>query len=175
MFRSKTNKITVTGVLIALGVLIPSMFHLFGQLGSIFLPMHIPVLLCGLLCGAPYGAICGVVVPLLSSIISGMPPIYPVGLSMMVELATYGLVSGICYPKMKKIYPALITAMLAGRVVYGIFNTILYGVAGNGYSFAAFVSGAFVTALPGIIIQLVLIPLLITALKKAAVASPLED
>ncbi len=175
MFKSKTNKITVTGVLIALGVLIPSTFHLFGQVGSIFCPMHIPVLLCGMLCGGPYGAVCGLIVPLLSALISGMPPIYPVGVSMMLELATYGLVAGIAYPKMKKIYPALITAMLAGRAVYGVVNTILYGVAGNGYSLELFVSGAFITAFPGIVIQLVLIPVLITALKRAAVFRPDAD
>lgn len=167
MIQSKTKRITATAFFIALGILLPSAFHLVGKAGSVFLPMHIPVLLCGFLCSASYGALCGVLVPLLSSLITGMPPIFPIGISMMLELASYGFLAGVCYEKFgRRIYPALITSMIGGRIVCGIANAFLFNMAGKAYGFQAFVSGAFVVALPGIVIQLILLPLLIISLKK---------
>ena len=155
---------------IALGVALPQIFHMIpvANAGSVLCPMHIPVLLCGFICGWQYGLVCGIAVPLLSSVITGMPPLFPVALCMVFELAAYGLLAGIFYRVLKwNEYVALIAAMLGGRVVMGISSAIIYGAAGKGYGFQAFLSGAFITALPGIIIQIVLIPVLVFALKKA--------
>ena len=138
------------------------------RIGSIISPMHIPVLLSGFLCGIPYAAFCGFILPLLAFALTGMPPIYPVGLAMIFELATYGGVAAALYKITKgKIYPSLIGAMLCGRVVMGVAYAIIFGIAGIPYGMATFVSAAFVTALPGIIIQLIVVPAIVYVLKKA--------
>ena len=138
--------------------------------GSIFLPMHIPVLLCGLICGWAYGLGCGVLAPLLSSLMTGMPPaaILP---GMLCELAVYGLISGLLLKvihtkrTIADLYLALIGAMIAGRLVSGALNALIFRA--GSYSLAAWTAASFVTALPGIAIQLVLIPILVTALQRA--------
>ncbi|MEA4912191.1 MAG: ECF transporter S component [Oscillospiraceae bacterium] len=171
----KTRSLVFAGLCVALGVALPIAFHSIPNAGSIFLPMHIPVLLCGLLCGPWYGLACGVLAPLLSSLLTGMPPaaILP---GMLCELAVYGLVSGLMYRaaagKRGGIYISLITAMLAGRVVSGVLNALIFR-AGN-YSMQMWLAASFVTALPGIAVQLVVIPLLALALQKAKLAPALR-
>lgn len=168
--------ITTTALFIALGLTLPILFHTTGVSGRLFLPMHIPVLLCGLICGPYMGALCGAVVPILSSL-TGMPVLFPVGLSMSLELAVYGAVGGLCmrifrrYPALEKIYPvlSLLVAMLIGRGVGGIASALFYALAGMEYSFQIFLSGAFITALPGIILQLLLIPSILYFLKRSGV------
>ena len=162
--------IAVTAMLIALGVVLPIAFHSVPGGGGIFLPMHIPVLLCGLICGFPYGLLSGVLTPLVSSMLTGMPPAaYLPG--MLCELAVYGLVSALLIRTVRtksfyaNIYISLIGAMLAGRVVYGILNSLIFS-AGK-YSLQMWLTSAFVTALPGILAQLILIPLIMIALRKA--------
>ena len=126
--KSTTKKLVSCALCIAIGVLLPMAFHVIPNGGSVFLPMHIPVLICGLFCGWPYGLACGILTPFISSVTTGMPPamILP---QMMVELAVYGLVAGLCtqYISMKnemtKLYMSLIIAMLAGRIVNGFVNT----------------------------------------------------
>ena len=130
--------------------------------------MHIPVLLCGLLCGWPFGAACGLIGPLLSSLLTGMPPAFPTLPAMMLELCAYGVLTGLFYRKLRRnLYLSLIGAMLGGRAVSGIANAVLLGIAGKPYGFTVFLTSAFVTALPGIVIQLVAVPLLVAALQKA--------
>lgn len=174
MPKYTTKNMVSAALCIALGIVLPIFFHMVG-LGSVFLPMHIPVILCGFVCGWPYGLVCGIVVPILSALLTGMPPFYPYAISMMFELGTYGLLSALLYKRFN-VYVSLIGAMIGGRIVSGIANTILYGVSGTSYSFAAFISASFVTALPGIIIQIILIPLLVIALQRAKLSSkPLKD
>lgn len=116
------------------------------------------------------GLACGVVTPLLSSVITGMPPIFPTAIAMMFELAAYGALTGFIYRKLNlNLYLSLIISMLGGRVVSGIASMILYGVAGSEYGLQIFLTGAFVTALPGIILQIVVVPVLVMALEKAKV------
>ena len=166
----KTKKLVLSALFVALGVLLPMVFHFVPNAGAIFLPMHIPLLLCGLVCGWPYGLSCGILAPLLSSLLTSMPPaaVLP---GMLCELAVYGAASGLIFRfvRTKKmfanIYLALTGAMLAGRVVSGALNGLIFR-AGQ-YSLQAWVAASFVTALPGIIIQLVLIPALVFALQKA--------
>lgn len=163
----KTKDLTSAAIFLALGLLIPYIFHATAVPGQVFLPMHIPVLLCGFLLGHPYGLIVGFITPLLNAVLTGMPPIYP-AVSMAFELATYGLVAGWLYKGRRlNVFVSLITAMLLGRAVSGVANLFLLGLAGRQYGLQVFLMSAFVTALWGIIIQLVLIPLIIKTVEKA--------
>lgn len=170
MKNLKFLKTVIAAMCIAIGIILPMAFHSIPKAGQVFLPMHIPVLLCGLLCGPLYGLVCGILAPLLSSLLTGMPPAAFLP-SMLCELAVYGLVAGILYKVIKTksrqadLFLSLIGAMLCGRVVAGILNALIFN-AGK-YSLQIWVTGSFVTSLPGIIIQIVVIPLIIIALQKA--------
>ena len=166
---NKTKQLVLTAMFIALGVILPQAFHAIPNAGSIFLPMHIPVLISGYVTGPLFGMICGILTPVLSHLIFSMPPA-PILPSMICELAVYGLMTGLLNKVIKiendyvKAYVVLILSMLAGRLTYGILNTLIFKA--GSYSFAAWTSAAFVTALPGIIIQLLIIPILVVRLRK---------
>ncbi len=165
----QTNKIVLMGLFIALGLVVPSVFHTFGMIaGKIFLPLHLTVLLAGFVCGPTYGLIGGVLTVLVSSLINGMPPMGPIAYSMMIELAAYGFVSGWMYEKTNKVFISLIAAQVAGRVVMAIVDVLMYATAmsTNGFVLSAFISSAFITAFPGIVIQLILIPMIVLLLRK---------
>lgn len=168
--NAKTRVMIYAALCLALGVVLPLAFHSIPNAGSIFLPMHIPVLLSGLLCGPFYGLACGILSPLLSSVMTGMPPAAYLP-SMLCELAVYGFVSGLMIRVVHtahesvRVYFALIAAMFCGRVVGGILNALIFQF--GKYSFAAWLSAYFATGLTGILIQIVVIPLLIFALRKA--------
>ncbi len=161
-----------TALCAALCVVLPIVFHAIPNAGTIFLPMHIPVLLCGLLCGWPWGLLCGLIGPLLSSVLTGMPPaaILP---AMMVECGAYGLVSGLLIMlvhtkhRMATLYISLVGAQIAGRIVAGAAKALIFSV--GEYGFAMWATGYFVTGLPGIVIQLALLPAIVLALEKARV------
>lgn len=169
---SNTKKLVFASVCIAMCLVLPMAFHTVQNAGAIFLPMHIPVLLCGLICGWQYGLICGLTGPLISSLITGMPAmaILP---SMMVELAVYGLVCGAMMKFVKTkstyvdLYISLVTALILGRIVSGAAKALIFNV--GKYSLKMWVTGSFITALPGLIIQLVLIPTVVYALMHARV------
>ena len=168
MKKNTVKQLVFAAVCLAIGLILPSVFHTLAIPGTIFLPMHIPVLLCGLLCGWQLGGFIGVIVPLLCSALTGMPPIFPTGVAMVFELCAYGLLGGLFYRKLKwNVYLALIGGMVCGRLVSGVANAVFMGMADKAYGLQAFVSGAFVTALPGIAIQIVLIPLIVLALEKS--------
>lgn len=156
---------------LALGIVMPFLTGQIPGIGSRLLPMHIPVLICGYVCGWKYGGIVGFIVPLLRSVMFGMPPMMPTAAAMAFELAVYGSVTGILYEKLRgqrmAIYSSLIGAMIAGRLVWGIVSIPLYGLAGKGFSAQMFIGGAFLNAIPGIVLQLVLIPVVIEALRRA--------
>lgn len=170
MQNQSTKKLVFVSLCIAIGLLLPQIVRLLpiANAGSVLLPMHIPVLICGYVAGEKYGLLTGLVLPPLAFFLTGMPPLFPVGVSMMLELATYGLLTGLLYRLTKgKIILPLIGAMIGGRIVYGIVNTILFGMSDIPFGMEAFIAGGFVTALPGIIIQLILIPPIVQALKNA--------
>jgi Protein of unknown function (DUF1393). len=169
MKKTMTVNLTGAALCIAVGLVLPVFFHMIGA-GPAFLPMHIPVLLCGFIFGWQYGAVCGLIVPLLSSVLTGMPPVFPTATAMMLELCAYGALTGILYQRLRwNVVPALICAMLGGRIVSGAANAVFMNMAGKSYGLAAFISGSFVEALPGIVIQIILIPILILALEKAKI------
>ncbi|HDL02533.1 MAG TPA: ECF transporter S component [candidate division Zixibacteria bacterium] len=163
------RRIAYSSLYLALAILLPIVFHQFGIAGRIFLPMHIPVLICGFTVGPAAGVLIGLIAPFLSHLITGMPPAYAVPL-MTMELPLYGLVAGLAYKKMKmNIYLALILAMIVGRLTFalgllllGMFIELPYGPL---EFFAA--GGAVVTGIPGIIIQIIVIPPLVAALKRS--------
>ena len=159
---------------LAIGFVLPFFTGQIPALGSALLPMHLPVFFCGFICGWQYGGAVGLVLPILRSLFLGMPPLFPTAISMSAELAVYGLVSGAVYLLLKRknvlaLYVALITAMLAGRAVWGIAQLILLGFEGGAFTFNAFILGAFVTAIPGMILQLTLIPCVMVLLHSTKV------
>lgn len=169
--RITTAKLTLSAMFLALGMVLPFLTGQMQQIGNMLLPMHLPVFLCGLICGWQYGAIVGFFLPLLRSITFGMPPLYPTALAMALELAAYGLVAGILYGHswrkgIKALYQALIVAMLVGRIVWGAAEVVLLGLTGNTFTWKMFLSGALLNAIPGIMIQLVLIPGIMVMLAK---------
>lgn len=172
MKKISTRKLVLAGLFIALGIILPYFTGRIGQLGRALLPMHIPVLIAGFVCGWPYGLVVGFVTPLLNSVISGgMPPMFPTAVVMSFELAAYGFMTGLLYSLFPKkdgfIYPALLLSMLVGRVVWGIASLLFIGLSGDVFTWQMFLGGAFLNAIPGIIIQIVVIPIIIIALKRA--------
>ncbi len=169
---SSNKQMVITALLIATGIVLPFAFHSIPNAGSIFLPMHIPILICGIVCGWKYGLICGALTPFLASIITGMPPMAYLPI-MLLELSVYGLVTGIIFKVFQSknlilnIYVALLGAMILGRITYGIMNAVYFRV--GAYSFKVWIASAFVTSLPGIIIQIIFIPTIILALNYAKV------
>lgn len=169
---SNTKKLVFAAVCLAMCLVLPMAFHTVQNAGAIFLPMHIPVLLCGLICGWQYGLICGLTGPLISSLVTSMPSMAMLP-SMMVELAVYGLVCGLMMKFIRTkstyadLYISLVSAMLLGRIVSGAAKALIFN-AGK-YSFQMWVTGSFVTALPGLAVQLVLIPTVVYALMRARV------
>lgn len=163
----KTKDMVKAAFFIALGLVLPLAFHFVNMGGKIFLPMHIPVLLCGFILGARYGLIVGLITPILSSVITGMPPMIPTGIFMMFELGTYGFASGYLYKnKRLNLYVALIVSMLLGRLVSGIANYIFLIANGNSFVLKGFLTASFVTSFPGILIQIIFIPVIVKALAR---------
>ena len=169
--RSAIRNMTMAAVCVALCVVLPIAFHSIPDAGTVFLPMHIPVLICGMICGWPYGLLCGLMGPLVSSALTGMPPIAILP-AMMVECGTYGMVSGLVLKVVRTqrtyadLYIAQIMAMLAGRVVSGIAKALIFS---PGMALSAWVTASFITALPGILIQLIFLPSVVCTLMKAKV------
>lgn len=166
-----TKKLTLSAMFVALGMVLPFLTGQIQQIGSMLLPMHLPVLLCGLICGWEYGLVVGFLLPLLRSVTFGMPVLYPMALAMAFELATYGLVVGWLYGHsrwkcIRALYRSLVIAMIAGRIVWGIAEVILLGIAGNAFTLQMFLSGALLNSIPGIVIQLTLIPTVMLVLNK---------
>ena len=163
------KKMAIAAMFLAMGILLPYLTLNNQQLGQAILLMHIPVLLCGVLVGPRYALIVGLLLPSLRFLIVGMPPLWPIGLAMTFELAAYGLIIGLLYKKLPKsmpfLYASLIGAMLAGRVVWAAAMTVISGVSEVHFSFEMFTTMAFVNAIPGIVLQLILVPVIISAFK----------
>ena len=167
---SIVKKSIITAVCIALCYVVPLLFHGVQNAGRVFLPMHLPVFLCGLICGWQYGLLCGLAGPALSSLLTSMPPVAILP-SMTLELAVYGCVSGLMMRFIRTkntyadLYISLIAALLCGRVVAGLMQALIFSK--GAYSMTAWVSGYVVTSWPGTLIQLVLLPSVVFALMKA--------
>jgi len=171
MKRESIRKMVFSALFLALGLLLPFLTGQIPQIGSKLSPMHIPVLLCGFVCGWKWGVLVGAVVPLLRSVLFGMPPMMPTAAAMAFELAAYGLAAGVLYAMLPKkalsVYIALICAMIAGRAVWGLAAFGLNTAMGAQFGWQAFAAGAFLNAIPGIVLHILIIPPIVLALEKA--------
>lgn len=169
--HKKMNDVVFSAMFLALALVMPFLAGQMPQIGSMLCPMHIPVLLCGFFCGGPWGLLVGAIAPILRSFVFGMPYLFPNATCMAFELATYGLVAGFLYRKLPRrkwnVYVSLIVAMVFGRVVWGIATFGCMGFDIQKFGWTAFISGAVINAVPGIVIQLLLIPALVITLDKS--------
>lgn len=176
MKRQKIKNLILAAMFMCMGYVLPFFTGQIKEIGNMLLPMHIPVLFAGFICGWKYGLAVGFILPLFRSLTIGMPHLYPNAVSMAFELATYGFVSGYLYTRSRwkcivSLYKCLIISMISGRVVWGVVQAILLGAGKSAFTFNMFLAGAFINALPGIIIQLILIPAVMVALNKAKLVS----
>lgn len=171
--KSPIVKLVYSAVCLALCLVLPFLTGQIPQVGSALCPMHFPVLIAGFICGPWWAMVVGLIAPLLRHVIFGMPPLLT-AIAMAAELAAYGWVSGCLYSVLPKktpyIYVSLIIAMISGRVLWGAVRVLLTGVSGEPFTWSLFIGGAITGAIPGIILQLVLIPAVIMALKRANLA-----
>ena len=157
-------------VLSAMFLALPFFTGQIPQIGSMLLPMHLPVFLCGLICGWQYGAVVGFVAPLMRMTLFGMPPLLT-AVAMAFELCAYGGIAGFLYNRSRwqcvvSLYRALLAAMVGGRAVWAAVRVLMTGVAGEPFTWQIFLSGALLNAIPGIILQLVFIPAVMVALDR---------
>ena len=176
MKKKTTFNIVLSGVFLALALVLPFLTGQIPEIGSMLCPMHLPVLICGFICGWKYGLIVGVVAPILRSLIFTMPPFYPAAIAMAFELGVYGLISGLLYQYIKSkneklsiinILITLVVSIIMGRIVWGIVRYLI-GVLDETiiFNFKMFLTGAFITAWPGIILQILLVPSVVYAIER---------
>lgn len=169
--KKRIDKMVLAAMFLGIGFVLPMLTSQIKEIGDTLLPMHLPVMLCGLICGAKYGLSVGMILPLFRGVVFGMPPLYPNAVWMAIELATYGFVIGFLYSRinqknLKGVYISLVAAMIVGRIAWGISKAVLLGLNHKEFTVPMFIAGGFVDAIPGIILQLVLIPLIMIVLNK---------
>ena len=168
--KKQLKTMVLAAMLLAVGIVLPFFTGQIPQIGNMLLPMHLPVLVCGLICGWQYGGIVGFILPLLRYVLFTTPPM-PNGIAMAFELAAYGAIVGFLYNRSRwqcivSLYRSLIIAMIGGRIVWGAVRVVMLGVMGNAFSWKMFMAGAFLNAIPGIILQLIFIPALMLVLNR---------
>lgn len=168
--RSDTKKLVLTALFLAFALVLPFLTGQIKSVGAMLCPMHIPIILCGFICGWQYGLIIGIIAPLFRSLVFGMPVLYPSAVCMSFELATYGAVAGLMlklFPKNKwLVYPELLIAMIAGRLVWGLSMFLALGASTEAFTLNAFLAGSVLNSIPGIAIQIVIIPPLVILINK---------
>lgn len=169
--KQRTFRLTCAALCLALALVLPFLTGQIPAIGRMLCPMHIPVFLCGFLCGWPWGLLVGFLAPLLRSVLFGMPAMLPNGVAMAFELATYGAVCGVLYrvtpKKAPYLYLSLLSAMIAGRAVWGAARYLIAGLTHSSFPFSAFLAGAVTEAIPGIVLHILLVPPLVLALRRA--------
>ncbi len=171
MKNKRILNLVLSAMFLALCIVLPFLTGQIKEIGNMLLPMHIPVMLCGLICGWQYGAVVGAVAPLMRSALFGMPVMFPNAFAMAFELATYGFVIGYLFSHakwkcIKSLYRCMLIAMISGRVVWGIVQMCILGFGEGGLTLTMFITSSFLNAIPGIILQVVLIPAVMLALGK---------
>ena len=174
MKKQSIQNLVLSALFLAIGLILPFFTGQIKEIGDSLLPMHLPVMLCGLICGWKYGGTVGLILPFLRSLTFGMPPLYPNAVWMALELAAYGLVIGLLFSRKKdysRVYLLICLAisMLSGRIVWGIAKAVLLGVAGKPFGLEAFLVGGFVDAVPGLILQFILIPLIMEVIYRSRI------
>ncbi len=177
--HNRLVKMILSAAFLALAYVMPFLTGQLPEIGSMLCPLHIPVLLCGFICGWPWGFAVGFIAPLFRSVTLGMPPLFPTAVCMAFELATYGAIAGFMHkmlPRKKPyIYVSLLTAMVIGRLVWGTAMFLCLGLSGGNFTFAAFLAGAVTNAIPGIILQIILIPVLVMVLDRPKISGISEE
>ena len=170
----KTNsiyKMVLAAMFLALAYVLPFFTGQIPQIGSMLCPMHIPVLLCGFICGWPWGLAVGAIAPLFRSSVLGMPPLFPTAVCMTFELATYGAMTGLFHERLPRkkgfIYVSLVSSMIIGRLAWGIAMMVCTGIKGENFGAELFLTGAVSGALPGIVVQIVLVPVVVMVVERA--------
>lgn len=173
--QQRVRRMTFAALYLALAMVLPFLTGQIPEIGSMLCPMHIPTLLCGFICGWPWGATVGFVSPLLRSVIFGMPTMFPGAVSMAFEMAVYGGLAGILQKVLPtfrgKLYAVLVISMISGRLVWGLVRLLLAGLTNAAFSMEMFFAGAVTSAVPGIILQLVIIPPLVTVMEKTGLTA----
>ena len=168
--KDKTLKLVLAALFLALAYVLPFLTGQIREIGAMLCPMHIPVLLCGFICGSPFGLAVGFISPLLRSLTLGMPILFPGAACMALELAMYGATTGLLYGIFPKkppyIYCSLVISMLLGRLIWGIAMLICLGISGVRFTYTAFFAGAFAGSAPGIVIQIILVPIFVMLSKR---------
>ena len=166
----RNRKMTYSALYLAIALVLPFLTGQIPEIGAMLCPMHIPALLCGFVCGWPWGMAVGFISPLLRSIVFGMPSLFPEAVAMAFEMGVYGAAAGFLYHILPKknwsIYAALLIAMTVGRFAWGGVHYLIAGLQNTEFSLALFLAGAVTTAIPGIILHIVLIPMLVMTLKR---------
>ena len=174
MSSLQIRRLTYAALYLAIAMVLPFITGQIPEIGSALCPMHIPALLCGFMCGWPWGLAGGFIAPHLRSVAFGMPAMFPVAVAMAFELAVYGGMAGFLYQKLPRrkgvTYAVLLISMITGRIVWGAVRVILAGLSGSTFTWALFLAGAITNAIPGIILQLVLIPILVLAMERAGLS-----
>lgn len=166
MKKNKIKELTLSAMFLALAFVMPFLTGQVPQIGSMLCPMHIPVLLCGFFCGAPWGLAVGFIAPILRSLTFGMPPLFPKAFCMAFELASYGFISGWLHHKKINVYLSLLCAMVVGRFVWGITMYSCMNFDSSKFNMNTFLSGILLNSIPGIVLQIILIPILVITLEK---------
>lgn len=167
-----TLRMIISALMLALAYVFPFLTGQVPEIGAMLCPMHIPVLLCGFICGWQWGLSVGFIAPLLRGLTLGMPPIFPAAICMAFELAAYGAVSGIMHRLLPRkrgyLYLSLLISMILGRLVWGFAMFVFLGVSGETFTLSAFLAGAITNAIPGIIVQIIIVPItvMLTESKK---------
>ena len=180
--NTRLLRMVLSAFFLALAFVLPYVTGHIPQIGAMLCPMHIPVLLCGFICGWEWGLTVGAIAPLLRSLTLGMPPLFPTAICMTFELAAYGALAGLMYnilsKKMSKVvstYCSLIISMVGGRLIWGVARYICAGFSNTDFGLNAFLAGAVTGSIPGIIVQIVLIPVIVIVLDKTNVTAVLRD
>jgi len=155
---------------LVLGIVLPFFTGQIPEIGNMLLPMHLPVLLCGFICGWQYGLIVGAMTPLVRSLWFGMPHLLPNAVGMAVELGVYGLCAGVLGRKFGRkltgIYPALFLTMISGRLAWGMASFVLFRMLGNSFTWKIFFAQSVINAVPGIVLQLILVPVIVRLIPR---------
>ena len=168
------RKLTYAALYLAIALVLPFITGQIPEIGAMLCPMHIPALLCGFMCGWPWGLAVGFIAPLLRGVLFGMPVLFPTGIAMAFELAVYGGMAGLLYSRLPRktwiTYAALLAAMIAGRLAWGLVHVVIAGFTGSEFTAALFLAGAVTNALPGIALHILLIPALVIAMERAGLS-----
>ena len=165
MTNNELRQIPLTALFAATAVILPQFFHLVG-LGPTFLPMFLPIMLGSFLLTWKFALVLAILPPLVSFAITGMPPLVPPILPvMLVELIIISLIISIFSIHLKKTYwLALPVAIISDRLI--LFLIVSWIAPMLGYNHPVFTIALVGSGIPGIIMQIIVIPLALKLIQQ---------